>query len=244
MGARRIAAGALLTSNRRAGRSRIDTFCNAGRSAPERQGPRRPDLGWAGRRLGACGGSSNKTTAGHSAATAPTAPTPAGTTTAAGAQHIRARSAHHRHLAATKGLHGPHGGSERPASLGPQLTVAQLTQRIDAACQTERSRQSSLARPSDFDTNAHAANAYLLKIQQLMAAEVSALHVNPPPSLRPRYVVFFGMKLRESLLYVLAANSARSGSHEYVSQYRAALDFVRHSVGPAARRLNLPGCAG
>ena len=29
-----------------------------------------------------------------------------------------------------------------------------------------------------------------------------------------------------------------------VPQYRAALDFVRHSVGPAARRLNLPGCAG
>lgn len=97
--------------------------------------------------------------------------------------------------------------------------------------------------PSDFNTNAKDAAAYLRRLLAIGQQEMNALHVNPPFSIRPLYIRYFGDLLREELLLVLAGNQASNGQGGYVQQYQSARRYQQQTLAPAARQLGLSSCA-
>lgn len=195
-----------------------------------------------------CGGSSRKPVTARADTPAATGPSAtAATTTAAGATRTTPKRASTGH--APTPAHPPHpsahghGHQVKPPSLGPALAASSLSQRANAACATADAKISAIARPGDFATNRSAAATYLRRLISVRSAEISALHLNPPVSLRGTYIRFFGNMLREELFLVLASNQAMTGQNGYVTQYESAVRFRQSQVAPLARQLHLPSCA-
>lgn len=196
--------------------------------------------------LAGCGGAS------HKASTQASTTTDAATSTATTSTSASSSKKHvpKRHVAPThKGFrHGPPSlalkhGRHAPPPLGPKLTFAQLKQKANAACATANAKQAAIPRPSDFDTNARSAAGYLSKLEPIQAAELRALHLNPPSSVQGRYITFFAGVVHQQLLVVLAANQARAGQGDYLKQYQSASSYRQQFVTPAAKRLGLSSCA-
>lgn len=197
--------------------------------------------------LAACGGSSKKTASGTSpavtaftatsppaAAVAPTVPTTTATT--------KSKSNSGGSPPSPPAAPGGHGHHPKPPPLGPILAAATVRQRANAACAATHSKESALARPGDFDTNAKAATTYLNKLTKIELAETQALHLNVPDSLRAQWIRFFGNVLRHQLYTIIAGNMAATGRGGWAKQLQVADRFWASTIAPAARQLGLTAC--
>jgi hypothetical protein len=187
---------------------------------------------------GCGGGSSSKPSASHKSDTFPATSTAA--TARSTPKHAKPGPGHPNPPAKAHPKHGPGGA---PAALGPELTVAELERKADAACSSANARQAALSRPGDFATNSKAAAAYLGQLASIKASETSALHLNPAPSLGTRYDRFFTDMLREQSFLIVSAGQAQTGQHGYLKSYEAAVSYGRSVTAPAARQMNLSGCS-